>query len=101
MPKPAPANWRVAAKDLGDSFELTVHTAAAGSQAWFAPLDPLVIESAAPQKAVSSKTEIRQILRKSDQLLKPLSRLRGVLVMPQGAYMIDVPVAPAPAKQHK
>ena len=101
MPKPAPANWRVAAKDLGDSFELTVHTVAVGSQAWFAPLDPLVIESAAPQKAVSSKTEIRLILRKSDQLLKPLSRLRGVLVMPQGAYMIDAPVAPAPAKQHK
>ena len=100
MPKPAPANWRVAAKDLGDSFELTVHTAAAGSQAWFAPLDPLVIESAAPQKAVSSKTEIRLILRKSDQLLKPISRLRGVLVLPEGAYVIDAPVAPAPAKQH-
>jgi len=101
MPKPAPANWCVAAKDLGDSFELTVHTAAASSQVWFAPLDPLVIENAAPQKTVSSKTEIRLILRKSDQLLKPLSRLHGVLVMPQGAYMIDAPVAPAPTKQFR
>ena len=101
MPKPAPANWRVAAKDLGDSFELRVHTTQVASQVWFAPLDPLVIENAGPQKTASTKTEIRLIVKKSDQLLKPISRLRGLLVLPDGAYVIDAPVAAATAKQHK
>ena len=101
MPKPAPANWRVAAKDVGDSFELRVHTTQVASQVWFAPLDPLVIENAGPQKTASTKTEIRLIVKKSDQLLKPISRLRGLLVLPDGAYVIDAPVAAATAKQHK
>ena len=99
LPKPAPANWRPSAKDLGASFELRVNTGHAVSGAWFAPLDPLEIENAAPQKSVSTATGVRLILKKSDQLLKPVSRLRGVLVLPKGAYLIDAPVAPPPAKR--
>jgi len=99
LPKPAPANWRPSAKDLGDSFELRVNTGHSVSEAWFAPLDPLEIENAAPQKSVSTAAGVRLILKKSDQLLKPVSRLRGVLVLPQGAYLINAPVAPAPAKR--
>jgi len=35
--------------------------------------------------------EIR--LKKSDQLLKPVARLRGVVVLPgRGAYSVDAPV---------
>jgi DsbC/DsbD-like thiol-disulfide interchange protein len=101
QPKPAPASWRPAARDLGESFELRVHTGHAASQAWFAPLEPLQIDNAAPQKTASTSAEIRLILKKSDQLLKPIPRLRGLLVLPDGAYVIDAPVAPAPAKQHK
>ena len=101
LPKPVPASWRATAKDLGDNFELSVHATKPISQAWYAPLDPLVIENAAPQKTVSSKTEIRLILRKSNQLLKPVSRLRGVLVLPQAAYVIDAPVAAAAPRQHR
>ena len=101
LPKPAPANWRPYAKDLGDSFELRVNTGRSVSEAWFAPLEPLEIENAAPQKSVTSAAGVRLILKKSDQLLKPVSRLRGVLVMSQGAYMIDAPVAPAAAKRKK
>ena len=101
LPKPAPANWRPSAKDLGHSFELGVNTGHAASEAWFAPLEPLEIENAAPQKSVSTVAGVRLILKKSDQLLKPVSRLRGVLVLPQGAYLIDVPVAPPPAKTPK
>jgi len=101
LPKPTPAGWRATAKDLGDSFELTVNTGRTISQAWFAPLEPQVIENATPQKTASTKTGIRLILKKSDQLLKPVSRLRGILVLPQSAYMIDAPVAPAPAKRPK
>ena len=101
LPKPAPATWKPLARDLGDSFELRVNTGHAASAAWFAPFDPLVIENAAPQKTASTKAGIRLILKKSDQLLKPILRLRGVLVLPEGAYVIDTPVAPAPAKQHK
>ena len=101
LPKPAPANWRPSARDLGDSFELRVNTGHSASEAWFAPLEPLEIENAAPQKSVSTAAGVRLILKKSDQLLKPVSRLRGVLVLPQGAYLIDAPVAVAPAKRPK
>jgi len=76
-----------------------VNTGYSAPDAWFAPLEPLEIEDAAPQKSVSTIAGVRLILKKSDQLLKPVSRLRGVLVLPsQGAYLIDAPVAPPPAK---
>ncbi|HYN15094.1 MAG TPA: protein-disulfide reductase DsbD domain-containing protein [Terriglobales bacterium] len=101
LPKPAPANWRPSAKDRGDSFELIVSTGRSASEAWFAPLEPLQIENAAPQKSAPATTGVRLILKKSDQLVKPISWLRGVLVLPQsqGAYLIDAPVAPFPAKK--
>jgi len=99
LPRPEPANWRPSARDLGGSFELAVNTGHSAPGAWFAPLEPLQIEDAAPQKSVSTVAGVRLILKKSDQLLKPVSRLRGVLVLPsQGAYLIDAPVAPPPAK---
>jgi len=99
LPKAAPAGWRATARDLGDSFELTVNTGRTISQAWFAPLDPQIIENATPQKTASMKTGIRLMLKKSDQLLRPVSRLRGVLVLPQSAYLIEAPAAPAPGKR--
>ena len=99
LPKPAPAAWRPTAEDLGDRFELRVNTGRAGAGAWFAPLEPLQIENAAPQKSVSVAAGIRLILKKSDQLSKPISRLRGVLVLSQGAYVIDAPVAPPPGRK--
>ncbi len=99
LPKPAPANWGPSAKDLGNSFELRISTGRSVSQAWFAPLEPLQIENAAPQETASTGRGVRLILKRSDQLLKPVSRLRGVLVLPQGAYLIDAPVAPLPAKK--
>jgi len=101
LPKPAPASWKSSAKDLGASFELRVNTGHSASDAWFAPLEPLQIENAVPQKSVSTAAGVRLILKKSDQLLKPVSRLRGVLVLPQGAYLIDAPVAVSPAKRPK
>jgi len=88
LPKAAPASWRPSARDLGDRFELRVNTGQSVSEAWFAPLDPLQIENAAPQKSVSTAAGVRLILKKSDQLLKPVSRLWGLLVLPQGAYLI-------------
>jgi thiol:disulfide interchange protein DsbD len=99
MPKPTPADWRPSARDLGDRFELKLTTGHSVSGAWFAPLEPLQIENAAPQKSVSTATGIRLILKKSDQLSKPISRLRGVLVLPRGAYGIDAPVAPRQSKK--
>jgi len=99
LPKPAPANWKPSARDLGDSFELRANVGHSVSGTWFAPLEPLQIENAAPQKTVSAVAGVRLILKKDDQLLKPISRLRGVLVLPQGAYLIDAQVAPSPAKK--
>ena len=101
LPKPAPASWRATAKDLGESFELRVNTGHPDAGAWFAPLEPLIVENAARQKSVTTAAGVRLILKKSDQLLRPVSRLRGVLVLSGGAYVIDAPVAAAMAKQHK
>ena len=99
LPKPAPASWKPSARDLGDSFELRVNTGRTEPGAWFAPFEPEQIENAVPQKSVAAAAGVRLILKKSDQLLKPVSRLRGVLILPQGAYMIDAPVAAPPANR--
>jgi thiol:disulfide interchange protein DsbD len=93
LPKPAPSNWNPSVKDLGNEFELRVRTDHLISNAWFAPLDPQQIENAAPQKIVTTPAGLRLILKKSDQLSKPISKLRGVLVLEsKGAYLIDAPV---------
>lgn len=99
LPRPAPGNWRFSVADAIDSFVLSVNlghqiTGHQITQAVFFPLAESQIENAAPQKLLAVAAGFRLTLRKSDQLLKPLDRLKGVLVLSADrAYLIDVPLS--------
>lgn len=93
VPKPMPRNWKVSAISAEDMFVLSVQTGRPIKNAEFFPVTPLQIENAAPQKVETNSQGLRLTLKKSEQLSKPVSRLRGVLVLPgERAYAIDAPV---------
>jgi DsbC/DsbD-like thiol-disulfide interchange protein len=98
LPRPAPANWKLSVNEAKDSFDLTVILGRQITQATFFPLAESQIQNAAPQTLVPLAAGFRLTLRKSDQFLKPVERLKGVLVLTAGhAYLIDAPVAKAGA----
>ena len=100
LPRPVPRNWRLSIADASGSFVLTANIGQQISQATFFPLAESQIDNVAPQNVQSTSAGFRLTLRKSEQLLKPLARLKGVLVLPnEQAYLIDVPLSkPAAAK---
>jgi DsbC/DsbD-like thiol-disulfide interchange protein len=94
LPRPAPGNWRFRVADANDSFVLSANLGHRITQAIFFPLAESQIENAAPQKLLPVATGFRLTLRKSDQLLKPIERLKGVLVLSADrSYLIDVPLS--------
>jgi len=98
LPRPAAGNWRFSVADANDSFELTAKVGHQITQVVFFPLAESQIENAAPQKLLAEKAEFRLTLRKSDRLLKPIERLKGVLVLSgDQAFLIDVPISKAGA----
>jgi DsbC/DsbD-like thiol-disulfide interchange protein len=91
LPRPAPGNWRFTVADANDSFVLSSNLGRRITQAIFFPLAVSQIEDAAPQKLLPVATGFRLTLRKSDQLLKPIQRLKGVLLFSDDqSYLIDV-----------
>jgi DsbC/DsbD-like thiol-disulfide interchange protein len=105
LPRRAPANWKFSLTDANDSFVLTANlghelTGQQITQAVFFPLAESQIANAVPQKLLPVACGFRLTLRKSDQLLKPIERLKGVLVLSADqTYLIDVPVSkPGAAK---
>jgi len=108
LPHPAPDGWSFSVADANDAFVLSANLSRqiAGheiTQAIFFPLAESQIENAATQKLQPLATGFRLTLRKSDRLLKPIQRLKGVLVIFAGhtdlnrsdlnqSYMIDVPI---------
>jgi DsbC/DsbD-like thiol-disulfide interchange protein len=93
LPRPAPKNWRFSIAGTNESFVLTVSLGRKITQAVFFPLVESQIDNAAPQKLQAADSGFRLTLRKSDQLLKPIEHLKGVLVLSgDQAYLIDVPV---------
>ncbi len=91
LPRPAPGNWRFTVADANDSFVLSSNLGRRITQAIFFPLAESQIEDAAPQKLLPVATGFRLTLRKSDQLLKPIQRLKGVLLFSDDqSYLIDV-----------
>jgi len=99
LPRPFPASWRLRATATNDAFILTARLGRPITQATFFPLEESELDNAAPQKLQPSAAGFRLTLRKSKQLLKPLGRLKGVLVFdadrgdaPWPGYLIDVPV---------
>lgn len=92
-PKPAPARWKVTARSSADNFVLSIETGVPEGAATFFPLEPLQIEDAAPQQASSLRTGVRLTLQKSEQLLKPIPALKGVVVLSSDrAFLVNAPV---------
>jgi DsbC/DsbD-like thiol-disulfide interchange protein len=93
LPQPLPRGWRASATSAKEEFVLTIVAGKPVTKALFFPLEPAQVDNPAPQKLQSSSAGARILLKKSDLLLKPITVLRGVLVMPDGpAYRIDAPV---------
>jgi DsbC/DsbD-like thiol-disulfide interchange protein len=93
LPQPLPAGWRVEAEDKGSTFRIRLSTGTKIRQASFFPLDFNQVENAKPQNAVPLATGVEVNVYKSDQLLKPIRQLRGVLVIDDGrAYQLAAPV---------
>lgn len=64
-------------------------------------MTPEQIENAAPQPLQTSAQGARITLKKSDQLLKPIQVLKGLLVLGDGqAYTLQAPVTATPKKGH-
>ena len=94
LPRPAPRNWRTSALSRGDEFLLNLRIGKLDKAPEFFPLEAEQIENAAPQKATAIPGGIRLHLKKSKHLLKPATRLKGVIVLGPGrAYLLDVPVS--------
>jgi len=92
LPRDWPAAWKVNAESRKDDFVLTIISRRPLAQAEFFPLDPGLIDNAARQRVEKTPTGARLILKKSDMLLKPVSELRGVLVIAGRAYEMRAPV---------
>ena len=94
LPRPAPQTWKFSVVDARDSFVLAADAAPQITQAIFFPLTEAQIDNSGPQMLQPLARGFRLTLRKSDRLLKPIERLKGVLVLSGNhAYLIDVPVS--------
>jgi DsbC/DsbD-like thiol-disulfide interchange protein len=105
LPRPAPQNWKFTVDDTKDSFVLAANVAPQITQAIFFPLAESQIDNSAPQTLQPLAGGFRLTLRKSDRLLKPIERLKGVLVLSGNhaylpAYLIDVPVSKRGAQKN-
>ncbi|HSK43773.1 MAG TPA: protein-disulfide reductase DsbD domain-containing protein [Candidatus Binatia bacterium] len=93
LPVAMPHGWKAQAESRKNNFLLTVAPGKPITKAVFFPLDPGQIDNPAPQGLQSIPSGAKITLKKSDILLKPISVLRGVLVIPGGpAYRIEAPV---------
>jgi DsbC/DsbD-like thiol-disulfide interchange protein len=93
-PRPAPASWKFSIAQTNDSFLLTANLGHKITNAIFFPLAESQVSNAAPQTLAPTATGFTLTLRKSDQLVKPIARLKGILVLSgEQPYSIDVPIA--------
>jgi DsbC/DsbD-like thiol-disulfide interchange protein len=94
LPRPLPANWKLSLAEDKDFFVLAASLGHQSTQAIFFPVAESQIDNAAPQKLLPTAVGFRLTLRKSDQLVKPIERLEGVLVLSADqSYSIDVPLS--------
>jgi DsbC/DsbD-like thiol-disulfide interchange protein len=92
LPKPWPHSWSASAASEKDSFVLSIGTGKPAQAAEFFPLEPNQIENSAPQGLETTPQGAKITLKKSDQLLKPISLLTGVLVLGDDSYRVRAPV---------
>jgi DsbC/DsbD-like thiol-disulfide interchange protein len=92
LPRPMPRNWKISAISTADEF--VVKTDKLAKPVQFFPLHTEQIENAAPQNLTEVPGGLRLHLKKSEHLLKPITRLEGVIVLASGdAYLVRIPVA--------
>jgi thiol:disulfide interchange protein DsbD len=96
LPQPMPRAWKQSAIARNDYFQLTLRTGKRVASAAFFPLEAEQIENAAPQYAYPMPAGVRFILKKSEQLLKPITRLKGVIILDGKPYEVDAPVKRQP-----
>ena len=93
LPRPVPESWKLTAVSVDDEFLLTLKAQKLGVAPQFFPLEPEQVENAAPQKISPVPGGLCLHLKKSNHLLKPIARLKGVVVVSGAAYLVDVPVS--------
>jgi DsbC/DsbD-like thiol-disulfide interchange protein len=93
LPRPVPPQWKISVVSARDEFHLDLKSRELAGRPQFFPLQPEQIENAASQDTTPIPGGIRLHLKKSTHLLKPVVRLKGVIVLGSGkAYLIDAPV---------
>jgi DsbC/DsbD-like thiol-disulfide interchange protein len=101
LPQQAPRNWKFSLTDTKDSFVLSANIGRQITQAVFFPLAESQIDNAGQQKLAPTSAGFQLELRKSDQLLKPIERLKGVLVLAADqSFSIDVPLTKSNAAKN-
>jgi thiol:disulfide interchange protein DsbD len=91
LPWPAPRNWKISATSTEDEFRLKLRIGKLTNAPEFFPLNAEQIENAASQEATAVPGGILLHLKKSKHLLKPVARLKGVVVLgSERAYLVDV-----------
>ena len=93
LPRPTPESSKISATSVGDEFLLRLRIGKLDTDPQFFPLEPEQIENAAPQNATKIPDGFQLHLKKSTHLLKPISRIKGVVVVSGKAYLVDVPVS--------
>lgn len=93
-PKAWPAGWKAQASDNGGFFLLSLDTGTSESKATFFPLEEEQVDNAAAQGVMPTARGLQIKLKKSDQLLKPIQALKGVVVLGPGrTFEVTAPVA--------
>jgi len=93
-PKPWPAGWKAQASDNGGFFLLSLETGMSELRAGFFPLEEDQIDNSAVQGITANPRGVMIKLKKSDQLQKPISALKGVVVLGPGrAFEFSAPLA--------
>lgn len=93
-PKAWPAGWKAQVNDGGGFFLLSVDTGTSQPKATFFPLEENQIDNAAVQGLTATPRGMQIKLKKSDQLSKPITVLKGLVVLGPGqAFELSAPVA--------
>lgn len=93
-PKAMPTGWKAQVSDNGGFFLLSLDTGASEGKATFFPLEEEQIDNSAAQGVTPTPHGVQIKLKKSDQLLKPISTLKGFVVLAPGrAFEVSAPVA--------
>jgi DsbC/DsbD-like thiol-disulfide interchange protein len=93
LPKPMPRSWNLVAESNKSLFIVSVRGASHIRSASFFPLEPDQIDNSALQVFTTNRAGFQLALKKSEQLVKPISILRGLIVLGPGqAFEVTAPV---------